>query len=306
MIELSNATKKFGRTTAVNNVSFTVKKGEIVGFLGLNAAGKTTTMRMITGFFPPTEGDIKVAGIDIVKEPMAAKEKTGYMPENVPLYREMDVSSYLDFIADIKGVPKEKKKGYMNKAMEEAGISEVRGKIIGKLSKGYRQRVGIAQAILNDPPVLILDEPTVGLDPRQIIEIRGLIKEMKGSRTMILSSHILPEVSMTCDRVVIIHNGRIIASEGVSKPTALNVRVEAPKAKFISEIKKVKGVKSVSEGRETDEKVFSYNVEADDTDAASSGILGRITKNKWRLYDFRRQQMALEDTFLNLVAKEDA
>jgi len=306
MIELSNATKKFGRTTAVDNVSFRVKKGEIVGFLGLNAAGKTTTMRMITGFFPPTEGDIKVAGIDIVKDPMAAKEKTGYMPENVPLYREMEVSSYLDFVADVKGVPKEKKKGYIEKAIEEAGISEVKNKIIGKLSKGYRQRVGIAQAILNDPPVLILDEPTVGLDPRQIIEIRELIKEMKGSRTMILSSHILPEVSMTCDRVVIIHNGRIIALEDVSKPTVLNVRAEVPEKKFISEIKKVKGVKTVSKARKVEEKIFSYNIEAGDTDAAAAGILGRITKNKWRLYEFRRQQMALEDTFLNLVAKEES
>lgn len=215
MIELKNVTKKFGNKTAVDEISFKIEKGDIVGFLGPNAAGKTTTMRIITGFFPPTSGQVKIAGYDISKDSIAVKEKIGYMPENVPLYKELTVYSYLKFIAEIKGVPKDKIESRIEKAMKEVGISQVKNTIIGKLSKGFRQRVGLAQAIINDPEILILDEPTVGLDPVQIKEIRSLIKNMKGERTIILSTHILPEVSMTCDKVIIINEGKIIAQEDV-------------------------------------------------------------------------------------------
>ena len=186
MIELTGVTKKFGSNTVVDDISFTVEKGEIVGFLGPNGAGKTTTMRMITGYMPPFSGRIKVAGVDIEKDPVKAKEKIGYMPENAPLYKEMSVEAYLAFAAEIKGVKKEKRAARVKKAMEETGLTAVHSKIISKLSKGYRQRVGLAQAIINDPEVLVLDEPTVGLDPKQIREIRELIKNMKGERTIIL------------------------------------------------------------------------------------------------------------------------
>lgn len=311
MIELKNVTKRFGNKIAVDSISFKVEKGDIVGFLGPNAAGKTTTMRIITGFFPPTEGSVKIAGYDISKDPLITKEKIGYMPENVPLYKELTVYSYLKFIAEIKGVPKSKIESRVEKAMEEVGIKNVRNTIIGKLSKGFRQRVGLAQAIINDPEILILDEPTVGLDPVQIIEIRNLIKNMKGERTIILSTHILPEVSMTCDKVIIINEGKIIAQEEVKnltkasqKGTKVYLEVEAPKTQFISEIKKIKGVTEAQEMDKIEEGIYSYSVSIEDSKDIKD-IVNKIVKNDWGLLELRKQQVTLEDVFLKLVTKEE-
>ncbi len=313
MIELKNVTKRFGNRIAVNSISFEVKKGEIVGFLGPNGAGKTTTMRIITGFFPPTEGEVKVAGFDVSENPIKAKEKIGYMPENVPLYKELDVLSYLRFIAEIKGVPKDKIDSRVAKAMEEVGLTDVKNRIIGKLSKGYKQRVGLAQAIINDPEILILDEPTIGLDPKQIREIRELIKKMKGDRTIILSTHILPEVSMTCDKVIVINEGKIVAqgdvdtlTEKSKSATRIFVEVDAPKSEFIPEINKIKGVANVEEIEKTDSGTYTYNIDIEEGKKVTKDIVSRIVKNDWELIELKRPQVTLEDVFLKLVTKEDA
>ncbi len=313
MIELTGVTKKFGNTTVVDDISFTVEKGEIVGFLGPNGAGKTTTMRMITGYMPPFAGKIKVAGIDIEKNPVKAKEKIGYMPENAPLYKEMTVESYLSFTAEMKGVKKERRAARVKKAMEETGLAGVRAKIIAKLSKGYRQRVGLAQAIINDPEVLVLDEPTAGLDPKQIREIRDLIKNMKGERTIILSTHILPEVSMTCDKVIVINNGTVVAKDEVAnlgksfqKSGGITVEAEAPAQKFIDEISKIKGVVSVSEEKQTGDKTHLFDINIEEGSSAVKDIVAKIVKNEWDLIELKKKQYTLEDVFLKLVTKEEA
>jgi ABC-2 type transport system ATP-binding protein len=310
MIELKNVTKRFGNKTAVDSISFEVKKGEIIGFLGPNAAGKTTTMRIITGFFAPTEGEVTVAGIDIMKEPLRAREKTGYMPENVPMYKDLTVYDYLDFIAGIKGVANGEKSAGIAKVMAETGLDNVQKTIISKLSKGYKQRVGLAQAIINDPEVLVLDEPTVGLDPKQIREIRDLIKGMRGKRTIILSTHILPEVAMTCDRVIVINEGKIIAQDEVKNLTGrsdpgIYVEVEAPKERFLTEIKKIKGIAAVKEEAKTGEGVYSYSMESEDGSDIRRELVSRIVKNDWTLFEMKRRQVSLEDVFLKLVTKEE-
>src|SRR6188474_1159837 len=213
MIEVENLTKRYGRHTAVDGISFRVHKGEILGFLGPNGAGKTTTMRILTCYLPPTDGTARVAGYDVFTQPLEVKRRVGYTPETPPLYPDMDVGSFLDFCAKIKGVPGKDRKAKISDVMQKTRISDVRATLIGRLSKGYRQRVGLAQAILHNPEVLILDEPTAGLDPKQIIETRELIKSLGGEHTIVLSTHILPEVSMTCGRVVIINKGKVVAED---------------------------------------------------------------------------------------------
>ncbi|MHB1416099.1 MAG: ABC transporter ATP-binding protein, partial [Chloroflexota bacterium] len=224
MIEVRNLTKYYGPHPAIDGVTFEAKPGEVLGLLGPNAAGKTTTMRILTGFLPATSGTAKVAGFDVADNPLEAKRQIGYLPENVPLYTEMTVRDYLSFVADLKGVPRRSKRVRIEETMEVARITDVANTIIGKLSKGYRQRVGIAQALVHRPSVVILDEPTVGLDPKQIIETRQLIKSLGGDHTVILSSHILPEVSMTCNRVVIINQGKVAA---VDTPDNLTRRLQS-------------------------------------------------------------------------------
>jgi ABC-2 type transport system ATP-binding protein len=312
MIELTGVTKRFGNKTAVDGVTFTVNKGEIVGFLGPNGAGKTTTMRILTGFFPPTEGTVKIAGFDVALDPVKVKEKIGYMPENVPVYKELSVYDYLKFVAGVKGIAKDKIEGNIEKASGEAGITEVMHSIIGKLSKGFRQRVGLAQAILNDPEVLILDEPTAGLDPKQIKEIRTLIKNMKGDRTIILSTHILPEVSMTCDKVIVINEGRIIAQDNVeglshtfNKGSQIQVEAGAPVLEFIDEIKKINGVIEVVETSTTADGVHTYTIDTAEDAELRNEIVKRIVNKRWDLFELTRHQLSLEDVFLRLVTKEE-
>lgn len=220
MIKVEGLTKRYGDVTAIEDLSFQVEKGEIVGFLGPNGAGKTTTMRIITGFLASTDGTVSVSGQDIFEKPMEVKKRIGYLPEQPPLYADMTVVGYLKFVAKIKGVPRSTRAAAIDRMVERCGLKDVRKKIIGKLSKGYRQRVGLAQAMIHDPQVLILDEPTIGLDPKQIIEIRELVKSLAGDQTIILSTHILPEVTMICQRCLIIDRGRIVADDSLEALTA--------------------------------------------------------------------------------------
>src|SRR5207244_7659892 len=215
MIRVQEITKKYARNVAVDHISFEVEKGQIVGFLGPNGAGKTTTMRMLTCFMPPTEGTAEVAGFDVRENPMEVKRRIGYLPETPPVYPEMEVIEYLNFVGKIKGVPTANLRSRIDEVMQKTAIADVRTKEIGKLSKGYRQRVGLAQAIVHNPDVLILDEPTSGLDPHQIIETRDLIKSLAGDHTIILSTHILPEVEQTCEQVIIINKGKLVATDSV-------------------------------------------------------------------------------------------
>jgi len=219
MVEVSGLTKYYGDFRAIEDVSFTAERGEILGFLGPNGAGKTTTMRIITGFMPATEGTVRLEGYDVFKESHEVRRRIGYLPENPPLYHDMTVSSYLKFVARIKGVPRKKIPDALSNVLEECSLTEVASRLVGRLSKGYRQRVGLAQALIHNPPVLILDEPTLGLDPRQIIEVRSLIKELSGDRTVILSTHILPEVSQICNKVVIINDGRVAVEKALAELT---------------------------------------------------------------------------------------
>ncbi|MGH9772040.1 MAG: ABC transporter ATP-binding protein, partial [Candidatus Acidiferrales bacterium] len=232
MIEVQDLTKAYGSFTAVDHVSFTVKKGEILGFLGPNGAGKTTTMRILTGYMPATSGTARIAGFDVFQDSLEVRRHIGYLPEAPPVYPDMSVGTYLDFVARIKNVPPEKRSGLVADALKKTNIVDKRDDLIKHLSRGYKQRVGLAQALVHDPDVIILDEPTVGLDPKQIIEVRNLIKGLAGSHTIILSTHILPEVSMTCDRVVIINKGKIAAIDTPQNLTSQlkggqKIRVEA-------------------------------------------------------------------------------
>ncbi|MDH4101041.1 MAG: ABC transporter ATP-binding protein [Nitrospirota bacterium] len=309
MIQVENLTKNFGPYQALKGVSFHVNKGEILGFLGPNGAGKTTTMRILTGFFPATSGSASIAGFDVFDEPFEVKKRIGYLPENVPLYRDMEVEDYLRFVAGIKGVPVGDVKQKVARAMEDVAVTHMKRKLIGELSKGYRQRVGLAQAIINDPEVLILDEPTVGLDPKQIIEIRKLIKEMAGNRTVILSTHILHEVSLICQRVVIINEGRVIAEDTpenltgkVRKSPHLIVRVgdEAPVDKVKAELSRINGVRKVEVKEDG-----AFQVEMEAGKDLRKDISAAVVGKGWELLEVRQLDLSLEDIFIKLVNRED-
>ena len=306
MIKVSKLTKYYGPTRAVEDVTFTAEKGEVIGLLGPNGAGKTTIMRMLTGFFAPTSGTAKVAGYDIIEDPMEVKKRLGYLPEILPLYFEMVVTQYLEFVAEIKGVPFKERKAAVTKVLELARIEDVKHRIIGRLSRGYKQRVGLAQALIHDPEVLILDEPTIGLDPKQIIEIRQLIKGLGGERTVLLSSHILPEVSMTCEKIIIINKGKVAAIsdkdtlEGKDK-VLLKVKGDPEKAAAaFSGIKSIKNVESAKEGALavlTIEGVGKKDVREDVFKAAvAEGLV---------VVEMRQATQSLEDVFLKYTAKEE-
>lgn len=311
MIEVENLTKNYGSHQVLKGISFSVKKGEILGFLGPNGAGKTTTMRILTGFFPATSGKAMVGGFDVFEEPLEVKKRIGYLPENVPLYRDMVVFDYLRFAAGVKGVKKYDINDRVKKVMEDCSLSDVSHKLIGELSKGYRQRVGLAQALVNDPDVLILDEPTIGLDPKQIIEIRKLIKNLAGKRTIILSTHILPEVSMTCQRVVIINKGEVIAVDTPQNLTSriqggnkLILKIDGNPSAVLKELQEIKGIGRV-ERREALAGTFSeYIVEMKEGEDPRKEIAPQIVKNGWGLLEMRPQEMSLEDIFIKLVTKE--
>ena len=311
MIEVENLTKRYGRHTAVDGISFRVHKGEILGFLGPNGAGKTTTMRILTCYLPPTEGTARVAGFDVFEQPLEVKRRIGYTPETPPLYPDMDVGSFLDFCAKIKGVAGKDRKARISDVMEKTRISDVRGTLIGRLSKGYRQRVGLAQAIVSDPAVLILDEPTIGLDPQQITEIRALIKALAGDHTVILSTHILPEVSMVCDSVIIINRGSIVAQGPIDRlvedffPTArVHVQIAGPAAAVRDGLAGIAGVVSVHDDPSAD-GLAGYIVESPRGRDVRGEIFQLAAQQKWELRELRRVGMTLEEVFIRIVAGEE-
>lgn len=311
MIEIQNLSKNYGQIKAVKNLNFTVEKGEILGFLGPNGAGKSTTMNMITGFIPSTEGTVKVCGYDILENPKEVKKHIGYMPEQPPLYLDMTVKDYLDFAADLKMVDKKKKRNQISDIMELVKITHVKDRLIKNLSKGYKQRVGLAQALVGNPDVLILDEPTVGLDPKQIIEIRKLIKALGKEHTIILSSHILPEVSAVCERVVIINKGEIAAidtpenlSKGFGSGSKISVTIAGPKNSIINNIREIYGVKYVSDNIEKDKDVVNYIVEADKDIDIRRPLFFAMAKLGYPIIELKSMDMTLEDIFLQVTTEE--
>jgi len=311
LIEVKDLTKRFAEHTAVDHVSFVVNKGEILGFLGPNGAGKTTTMRILTGFLPATSGTAQVAGFDVFNDSLEVRKRIGYLPENPPIYLDMTVTAYLEFVARIKNVPAEKRKARVADAMEKTNITDKRGELIKRLSRGYKQRVGLAQALVHDPEVIILDEPTVGLDPKQIIEVRHLIKGLAGSHTIILSTHILPEVSMTCDRVVIINRGRIAAVDTPANLTmqlkgGQNVRLEvaADQNAASAAIREIPGVRRVTAEPAGGNGRVALMVEASPGQDVRSQIAARIVGKGWPLYELRGVNLSLEDIFLQLTTED--
>ncbi len=311
MIEVRELSKYYGDLAAVEQISFRAEKGQILGFLGPNGAGKTTTMRMLTCYLPPTSGSARVAGYDVVEESLAARRRIGYLPELPPVYTDMTVRAYLRFVAKIKGVPTPQLNGRIDDTMEKTGVAHVQNSVIGHLSKGYRQRVGLAQALVHNPEVLILDEPTVGLDPKQIIEIRQVIKGLGGEHTIILSTHILPEVSMTCEKIVIINQGRIVG-EGtpqslmaqLKEGEVLRAQITGPPEQVQQLLRGIDGVLEVAAepGRAADEQV--YIITAIPGRDVRDLVARRVVDSGWGLRELRALEMTLEDIFLRLVTEE--
>jgi ABC-2 type transport system ATP-binding protein len=310
VIEVQHLTKRYGRVTAVDDVSFRVERGEILGFLGPNGAGKTTTMRILTGYMPATEGKALVAGFDIFDQPIDAKRRTGYLPETPPLYPDMTVLEYLEFVAKIKGVAAPERKQRVNAVMERTRIGDMSKRLCSKLSKGYKQRVGLAQALIHNPDVLILDEPTAGLDPKQIIETRELVKELAGDHTVILSTHILPEVSQTCQRVVIINKGKVVAIDTPDNLTArlrgsetMYVQVDAAGADASRALAAVAGVTHVAEA-DRREGMVGYEIESGQGHDIRRDLARAVVTSGWGLLELRPLRMSLEDVFLSLTTEE--
>lgn len=312
MIEVEGLTKYYGSFPAIRDVTFRVESGEIVGFLGPNGAGKTTTMRIITCFSPATSGTARIEGMDVRHDSLKIREKVGYLPENVPLYDWMRVNKYLDFVARAKGIPASGRKSEIDRVALASGVDQVMGRIIRSLSKGYRQRVGLAQALIGDPSILVLDEPTIGLDPKQIREIRELIKGFSQDRTVILSSHILPEVSQVCSRVVIINKGTIVAEDtpanligGHGTSRRARISVKAPEGDARSLFSSMPGVRCVESAGISSADEASFVVEAEpDMDVRPE--LARAVMNKgWDLMELRPLEVSLEDVFIDLVTEEN-
>jgi len=310
LIEVDHITKYYGQTPAVQDVSFRVEKGEILGFLGPNGAGKTTTMRMLTCYLPPSEGTARVAGYDVFEDSMEVRRRIGYLPEHPPLYPDMTVASYLTFVSKIKGVDSKKQKNAVDSAAERCGLADRRDTIIGKLSKGYRQRVGLAQALVHDPEVLILDEPTIGLDPRQIIEVRELIKSLAGEHTVILSTHILSEASMTCERVVIINRGKIVAMDTPENLTArlmgserIYVQVQGPADVVTAKLREVPNVVDVVP-EPGGNGVRGFFVDGKEKHDIRAELASAIVGNGFGLLEMRPVGMSLEEIFLQLTEEE--
>jgi len=305
MIEVSDLTKLYGNIAAIRNVSFSVAQGEILGFLGPNAAGKTTTMRILAGYLPPTSGEALVAGHDVLTDSLEVRRHVGYLPETVPLYGEMTVTSYLRFFAKLRGVRAVGER--LDYVVAACGLVGYENHVIGRLSRGYRQRVGIAQALIHDPEVLILDEPTVGLDPRQIAEVRGLIRSLGGAHTIILSTHVLPEVSQTCSRVLIINDGRIVAEDTPERLTGrvpgsrrLSLSLQRPAADAESRIGGVPGVASVQPA-----EAGRFVIECSPDAECRPDIAQLSVAEGWGLLELRSQDVSLEEAFLRLTGETE-
>jgi ABC-2 type transport system ATP-binding protein len=317
MIKVEGLTKRYGPTVAVDNISFSVEKGQIVGFLGPNGAGKTTTMRVLTGFLPPTAGTVRLAGFDVMEQPLEVKRRIGYLPETPPLYPEMEVIEYLVFVGRLKGVPKSEIARRVDEVSGLCAIGDVRTKLIGRLSKGYRQRVGLAQAIIHNPDVLIMDEPTAGLDPKQILETRQLIKDLAKAlaHTIILSTHILPEVEQTCEQVIIIDKGRLVATDSVENLThrlrgaeTVSVEVEAREgaldaAAVQRRLEQVAGVSRVVLKHSRDSR-SQFEVESLQKRAIRGDLARSVVESGWNLTELRPLALSLEEIFLELTGAE--
>ena len=312
MIELENVTKYFGSFPAITDISFRVEKGEILGFLGPNGAGKTTTMKIITGFMPPSSGRVAVAGYDIVNESLEARRHIGYMPETVPLYSEMTVDDYLRFMGRIRGMSGPYIRKRIGDVIGICGLEEYQASIIGKLSKGFRQRLGVAQSILHEPDVLIMDEPTIGIDPIQVVETRQLIKSLGGEHTLIVSTHILPEVSMICERVIIIHEGQIVA---VDKPENLastlrggeqvEMDVRGPEKEVVGALNAVEGVQNVARTSDGADGYSSYVVEAKQGAEVTAKLASAVVNGGHDLLRLETVAMSLEEIFLRLTTSDE-
>ena len=312
MIVVNNLSKFYGTAPAIQNVSFSIEKGEIIGFLGPNGAGKTTTMRILTGFMPATSGTASIAGYDVFSQPLHIRQHIGYLPEEVPLYKEMTVREFLNFAAEIKGMNGSKKTAQIDETLKRCGIAGVQGRAIANLSKGYRQRVGLAQTLLGNPDVLILDEPTTGLDPAQIIEIRELIRELAKEKTIILSTHILPEVSMICQRVVIINKGKIVAVDTtenltakMQKSTNIIVEVDGPEAQVRKTFERISGVIGVETLEQVQNGVTRYQIDTEKGQDLRRELARTVAVNGWGLLELRAVEMSLEDVFVQLVTEEE-
>jgi len=312
VIEVQNLVKHYGSVKAVDNISFTVEKGEILGFLGPNAAGKTTTMRIITGYMPASAGTVKVAGYDVFEQGLEVKKRIGYLPENPPLYTDMRVREYLTFVARIKGVNPKTINAEVARVAERLSVLEVMDNLISNLSKGYKQRVGLAQALLNNPPVLIFDEPTNGLDPRQIIEVREIIKSLGSDHTVILSTHILPEVSMTCNRVAIINEGKLVkidTPENLTKQLrgseSIILQVEGPMNEVELALSQHQSVTAVAVQPTGKENIATYRVETSIGSDIRKELASLVVNRGWGLLELRAESLSLEDIFLKLTTKEE-
>lgn len=307
MIEVKNLTKRFGETIAVDDVSFKIPAGQVLGFLGPNAAGKTTTMRILTGYLPANEGSALVAGFDIHSESLEVRKRIGYLPENAPLYMDMEVPDFLNFIATVRKIPTKKRSSAIDRIIEMCGLSKVLSKRIGELSKGYRQRIGLAQAMIHDPDILVLDEPTSGLDPNQIVEMRKLIKELGEEKTVILSTHILQEVTATCDRILIINNGKIVADgtpENLAAQAAgdltIWVSIKGPEDSVKSQIQNIPGIGQIVSSQSFDDQV-RMNIRCGAGTDMNEKIFSTVVKNNWVLLEMFKETASLEDVFSKLT-----
>jgi ABC-2 type transport system ATP-binding protein len=311
MIKVENLTKRYAGVTALNGVSFEVQRGEIVGFLGPNGAGKSTTMRILTGFIPASSGRVEVAGLDVFENSLEVRERVGYMPENNPLYTDMRVSEYLKFRSKLKGLPRGERKERIPEVLEMCGLTDVSHRIIGHLSKGYRQRVGLADALLAEPDLLILDEPTIGLDPVQIRQVRQLIKGLGKRHTILLSTHILPEVEMTCNRVIIIHHGRILASDTpdnlmktLHAGGLIQVEVRGPGSEVQAKLRAVEGIESIA-AKLIEDGCVRVAVTPKPGDDPRERIYQTVAANGWTLRELTRTRTTLEDIFVQITHEED-
>lgn len=311
MISVEHLGKRYGEVIAIDDVSFSVAKGEVLAFLGPNGAGKTTTMRILTCFMPATSGTAKISGYDIFEDPMEIKRRIGYLPETPPLYPEMTVTEYLRFVAKIKGLSKLKQKSGLAMSLEKTGLGDVSHRLIGNLSKGFRQRVGLAQALIHNPDVLILDEPTVGLDPRQIIEIRELIKGLAGEHTLILSTHILPEATAVSQKVVIINRGRIVAvdsqeqlSSHVRKSEKIALRLRRTASEIPEKLKAIEGVLRVTCQTVSEDNEAAYLVESNLGEDIRERLAKTVVEAGWGLLEMKPLVLSLEEVFLQLTTEE--
>lgn len=312
MIEVKNLVKRYGNHLALDNVSFTVENGEVIGFLGPNGAGKSTTMNIITGYLSSTEGEVLVDGVSVLDEPEKAKKKIGYLPEIPPLYTDMTVDEYLLFVCQLKGVAADKRVETVTRIARQTRIADVRKRLIRNLSKGYRQRVGIAQALIGDPDVLILDEPTVGLDPKQITEVRSLIKELSETHTLIISSHILAEVQNVCTRVIIINKGRIVATdtpENLAKSSVksnkLEMRIKGPKNDVLNGITAIEGVTAAEIVRIREEGSVDIDIDTDEEHDVREAIFEFCSENHYPILQMKSLEVSLEDIFLQITGERE-